>query len=98
MDYLVLLETWDDIGEGTAAIRQWELSGTDFLKAQGFNIPEQYQSIYVEDAETKRLLFGIGVGYNEEDIGYANGNTELVVILMTDGKWRLVKDKKFIED
>ncbi|KAJ2427251.1 hypothetical protein GGF41_001752, partial [Coemansia sp. RSA 2531] len=97
MDFLVLLESYDHVEEGAEASRLWQLSATEYLNTQGYNIPKKLGGSRLCDVTPNRLLFGKSVNFHEGD-EYADENTKLVVLLMTDGKWRLVKNEEFIED
>ncbi|KAJ2860867.1 hypothetical protein GGH94_005264 [Coemansia aciculifera] len=90
MDFLVLLEANDDIGKGRDVSDWFLASGTDFLKAQGYSIPEKNPSMSVESLSLKYILFGKGVSYCYGDQEYADEDTKLVVIIMTDGTDRQV--------
>ncbi|KAJ2430981.1 hypothetical protein GGF41_000750, partial [Coemansia sp. RSA 2531] len=96
MDFLVLLESYDHVEEGAEASRLWQSSAIDYLNTQGYNVPKILEGSRLCDVTPNRLLFGKSVNFHEGD-EYADENTKLVVLLMTDGKWRLVKDEEFIE-
>ncbi|KAJ2447544.1 hypothetical protein GGF42_005410 [Coemansia sp. RSA 2424] len=100
-DYLVLLETQDaEYKKDFKAAREWiptgkrwHKSSIDYLKTQGYDIPERYRFVFRPAGKKAYLIYGKGVPFRDTDECF-DDETEFIVLKMKDGVWSTVTNKK----
>ncbi|KAJ2025333.1 hypothetical protein H4S03_008894, partial [Coemansia sp. S3946] len=99
-DYLIFLETNDDLGVDFEYPKKWidvseelKQSCLDFLKAQGYDVPDEYRLVFQLSGPKRYLLYGKGVSIYDADDCF-DDNTEFLMLRMKNGIMRMVTKKK----
>ncbi|KAJ1909174.1 hypothetical protein LPJ71_003626 [Coemansia sp. S17] len=84
---MVYPKKWFDVS------KELKQSCLDFLKAQGYDVPDEYRLVFQLSGPKRYLLYGKGVPIRDADDCF-DDDTEFLMLRMKNGIMRMVTKKK----